>query len=69
MELTMQAYEEASQAARSHESFPALEARLLAVGGTRVVPSPDPHIMRYYDLKTNWNRVEQHLEDADLQSI
>ena len=40
----MQAYEEACQAARSHKSFPALEAKLLAVGGTRVVPSPDPHI-------------------------
>ena len=40
----MQTYEEACQAARSHKSFPALEAKLLAVGGTRVVPSPDPHI-------------------------
>jgi hypothetical protein len=43
-ELTMQTFEEARQAARSHKSFPALEAKLLAVGGTRVVPLPDPHI-------------------------
>ena len=40
----MQTYEEASQAARSHKSFPALEAKLLAVGGTGIVPLPDPYI-------------------------
>jgi hypothetical protein len=40
----MQPYEEARQAARAHKSFPALEAKLLAIGGTTVVPWPDPHI-------------------------
>jgi hypothetical protein len=29
--------------ARSHKFFPELEAKLLAVGGTRVVPVPNPH--------------------------
>ena len=33
----MQTYEEARQAARPHTSFPKLGAKLLAVGGTRVV--------------------------------
>src|SRR5262249_7341694 len=40
----MQHYEEARQAARAHKSFSALEAKLLAIGGSRVVPEPDPDI-------------------------
>jgi hypothetical protein len=40
----MQTCDEARQAARAHKSFPALEAKLLAIGGTRVVPLPDPDI-------------------------
>jgi hypothetical protein len=40
----MQTYEEGCPAARAHKSFPALESKLLAIGGTRVVPLPDPHI-------------------------
>jgi hypothetical protein len=43
-ELTMQIYEEGCPAARAHKSFPALESKLLAIGGTRVVPLPDPYI-------------------------
>jgi hypothetical protein len=37
----MPTYEEARQAARAHQSFPALEAKLLAVGGTGVAPQPE----------------------------
>jgi hypothetical protein len=37
-------YEEARRAARAHPRFPELEARLLSIGGTEVVPLPDPHL-------------------------
>jgi hypothetical protein len=37
-------HEEARREALEHPRFPELEAKLLSLGGTRVVPLPEPHL-------------------------